>query len=227
MKKLKLLVLALLVIGFLLSCASATGGSKPKITVLTSGKVGTDGGYFYSFWTTGVGDVTVTLDGGDGYSVEWTKCGNFTCGKGWLTGSGHTIAYAGDFQATGGGAFGIYGWTTEPLVEYYICETWPEGNNPAAGGTLMGTLTSDGDTYDVYTSKRVNQPSIRGTATFVQFKSYRRTQRTSGTITVQNHFDAWDKMGLKLGKYQYYQILLTEGWNGSGSAHATVREVSK
>jgi endo-1,4-beta-xylanase len=223
MKTMKLVLLALSMIGFLMGCVSegeSANAPETKATTITANTTGTDGGYFYSFWNNGGGSVTMKLDGANGYRVGWSNCGEFTCGKGWGKGSGHTISYSGYFDASGGGAFGIYGWTTNPLVEYYIIEKSGADVNPATSGTFVGKVTSDGDTYDIYKNKQIDQPSIQGTATFMQYKSFRQTPRTSGTITVQNHFAAWAKLGLELGTRHNYQILLTEGWNGSGSAHS-------
>jgi endo-1,4-beta-xylanase len=228
MKKMKLILLALSMIGLLLSCVSESADvPKTTTTTINANRTGFDGGYFYSFWTNGGGSVNMTLDGANGYRVGWSDCGDFTCGKGWSTGSGHTVSYSGYFSTSGQGVFGIYGWTTNALVEYYICEAWGDATNPATSGTFMGKVTSDGDTYDIYKFKQTNQPSIQGTATFMQYKNFRHTPRTSGTITVQNHFDAWAKLGMPLGTQHNYQILLTEGWSGSGSGGATVSEVSK
>jgi len=188
---------------------------------VTTNQTGQDGGYYFSFWTNGGGKVTMTLDGGSGYSVEWTNCGDFTCGKGWNPGSGHTIAYTGGYSNGGGGAFGLYGWTLNPLVEYYICEAKGNSGSPAAG-THMGTVTTDGGTYDIYEHQQVNQPSIIGTATFEQYISVRQQSRTAGTITTQNHIDAWATHGMKMGNHNY-QILLTEGWNGSGHSSGALK----
>jgi len=44
---------------------------------------------------------------------------------------------------------------------------------------------------------------------------------TINTVTVKNHFDAWSKSGLQLGSHDY-QILATEGYQSSGSAHIEV-----
>ena len=55
---------------------------------LTSSQTGQNGGYYYSFWTDGSGDVTYTNDAGGEYSVKWSgDAGNFVAGKGWQTGS--------------------------------------------------------------------------------------------------------------------------------------------
>lgn len=109
----------------------------------------------------------------------------------------------------------VYGWTRNPLVEYYVQEYTSDGKG-SAQGTKVGTLDSDGSTYDVWKHTQVNQPSIAGTATFTQYISNRRTARPgSGTITVKNHFDAWAKMGLNLGTHDY-QVMATEGWGNAG-----------
>ena len=67
--------------------AEASGGP----AAISSSQTGTNGGYYYSFWTNNQGSANMTLDGSNGYSVQWSNIGDFTCGKGWSTGSGHTV----------------------------------------------------------------------------------------------------------------------------------------
>ena len=62
---------------------------------LSSSETGTSNGYYYSFWTDGVG--TIDYENGDGgeYSITWESgSGNFVGGKGWSTGSDRYVLYS-------------------------------------------------------------------------------------------------------------------------------------
>jgi len=88
-------------------------------------------------------------------------------------------------------------------------------------GSEKGTVTSDGGTYTIWENTRTNEPSIEGTSTFNQYISIRSGGRTSGTVTIANHFNAWKSHGLNLGTLNF-QVIAVESWSGAGSASQTV-----
>ena len=194
-------------------------------TTVTSNQTGTHNGYYYSYWKDG-GTVTMTLGSGGNYSVNWNlgSSYNFVGGKGWSTGSStRTINYNCGVWSTSGNAYlTAYGWTTSPLIEYYIVDNWGSWRPP--GGTSAGTVSSNGGTYDLYRMQRVNAPSIQGTQTFYQYWSVRTSKRGTGSnvsITFANHKNAWSGKGWNLGTHNY-QIMATEGFQSSGRANLTV-----
>ncbi|EEA18899.1 hypothetical protein TMatcc_010557 [Talaromyces marneffei ATCC 18224] len=154
-----------------------------------------------------------------GFQVNWNTQNDFVVGVGWNPGSNSPVNFGGQFSVSSGtGLLSVYGWTTNPLVEYYIIEDY---HNQPSFGTQKGTVYSDGGNYVIWENTRYNQPSIQGTSTFNQYISVRQSPRTQGTVTVQNHFNAWAKLGMNLGAMNF-QVIAVEGWGGSGSASYAV-----
>jgi endo-1,4-beta-xylanase len=167
------------------------------------------------------------------FKANWTSVGDFLARVGLGFNSTQTPAQIGtisaDFQETktgGAGGFsfiGIYGWSENPLHEYYIVDDW-FGSRPVPG-TKVGTITVDGAAYDVLTHTQTNQPSITGAkATFVQFWSVRQTARTCGHISISDHFSQWASLGLQLGALEEARILVEVGGN-SGTIDFTTATV--
>ena len=188
-------------------------------------------GYTWTIWSSGGGGCIYTYDSsGCAFKATWNNSGDFLARTGlkWNETKTHdqigyiSADYA--FKKTGSGGswsfIGIYGWSNNPLVEYYIVEDW-FGSAPSIwGGSKKGEIIVDGDTYDVVTHTQNNQPSIHGNATFPQFFSVRQKARQCGHISISEHFKKWDNLGLKLGK-MYEARILVEASGGNGSVDFT------
>ncbi len=196
---------------------------------LKSYQSGTNNGFFWSLWKSDGSTGTCNYQNGAGgnYSVSWSNfTGNFTCGKGYSTGSpNYRIGYnLGAYTNTGGGTFGWYGWTRNPYYEYYVNETW--GASSPHTGTYLGTLQSDGGGYNVYT-RWVSGTNIDGGSGFRQIYSSRNWKIQTGknyVITFANHYNKWKSLGYTLGQMNIPAIMVTESWgtNVSGYANCTI-----
>ena len=134
-------------------------------------------------------------------------------------------------SGNGGGSYsyiGIYGWTKNPLIEYYIVD---DSFTPSGGGMFWqasnkGTYTVDGVTYTLKVGQRNNAPSIEGDGkNFQQVFAVRSSYTTCGHINVTEHFKNWEKLGVKLGGIYDCKILCEVG-GGSGSIEYTCASMS-
>ena len=188
---------------------------------------------YYQNWDNGVSPKPSYTNGSGGnFSVTWNypsnTGGNVVTGKGWTVGNASRVMgyNAGIYKLTSGNDgcsyLGAYGWTKNPLIEWYVTDSW--FNWRPVYGSSKGTVSSDGGTYDIYKNTQVNQPSISGTATFDQYWSVRtstRTQNQNNTITFANHVAAWSSKGLNLGSTWDYQMIAVEGYQSAGQANVT------
>lgn len=187
---------------------------------------GTEDGYSYELWNQNdAGTATMKLGEGGSYSCEWSNIENvlfrrgvdFDCTKTYKELGNISIEYDADYDNPSQNTYlCVYGWTRDPLIEYYIVDSWGSWRPPGANSTV-GTINVDGGTYDVYVTDRINQPSIDGNTTFKQYWSVRRSKRTSGTISVSQHFAEWERLGMQTGKL-YEAALNVEGYMSSGKA---------
>ncbi|MCR5209886.1 MAG: glycoside hydrolase family 11 protein [Lachnospiraceae bacterium] len=210
----------------------ATGpaaGEESEGEVFTENIIGSSDDYDYELWKDN-GTTKFTVMEGGTFKCEWSDINNalfrrgkkFDCTQTYKELGSVSIDYGVKYQPFGNSYMCVYGWTREPLVEYYVVQSWGSWRPPGATVSL-GTVTVDGGTYDIYKTERVDQPSIDGTQTFDQYWSVRRDKPDggavdlSGTISLTKHFDAWEQCGLELGKM--YEVALTiEGYQSSGFA---------
>jgi len=204
-------------------CLAALYGTAAHAqTCISSPQTGTNNGFYYSMWKDSPGSVNFCLQSGGRYTSNWSGVNDWVGGKGWQTGAARTVNYSGSFSTSGNAYLALYGWTTNPLVEYYIVDSWGSFRPPGSG--FMGTVVSDNGTYDVYRVHRSNAPCITGNnCNFDQFWSVRQSKRVGGTITTANHFNGWRTFGMNLGQFNY-QVLATEGFQSNGSSDITVSE---
>jgi endo-1,4-beta-xylanase len=218
-------VALVLLLAFLTSLtASAT-------LTITRNMIGEYGDFGFEFWRQSEGEGSMVVNRDGTFDCSWENADVILFRTGIKMGSPGGIRtsnvftheelgdiyidYAADYNPDGNSYLCVYGWTLNPLVEYYIIEAW--GTWHPAGDEHMGVIEVDGCTYDIYVTTRVEEPSINGTQTFAQFWSVRTEMRTEGTISVSEHFKAWEKAGMELGK-MFEVSFCVEGIYSSGEA---------
>ena len=206
--------------------SKTTQGKNNDKTHFSLGDTGLDG----VIWYQGGNNSVMYYENGT-FKAAWSGTNDFYAGVGYdyAEESGVNLenmqydCYFKHSKAGSGGGYnyiGIHGWTVDPLVEFYIVDDWYNKPGAALLGQRKGEMTIDGDTYEIWQNTRVQQPSIIGTATFVQYYSVRKTARAYGHIQISKHFDKWNILGMKLGKL-YEVRYYAEVGGGSGSLDCT------
>jgi hypothetical protein len=193
-------------------------------------------GLNYGIWTNGSGGSITVFPNAHAFSASWNNSSDFLAHVGLdfnstksYTAYGAIVAQFAESKTGSAGGFssiGIYGWTHSPCVEWYI--------NEDAFGNLYGngsvTATIDGATY------ALSQQTTTGTGGanacesghsggWTQMHSTRKTARQCGTVTVSDHFAAWEKQGWKLGTLSSVHINVEVG-GGQGSIQFPVANVT-
>jgi endo-1,4-beta-xylanase len=253
-KQLLMIGVTLLLVCCLFTACNSSSNTRGKRMIeqteaITSNKTGVFDGYGYEFWTdAGFGEMI--LGAGGTFSGTWDSSNNrnvllrrgikFPTPLVAHTNHGNiSVTYTASYtpsNAVGVSYFCIYGWTRNPLVEYYIVDNWggnafSDTNRPPGrweeNRTRKGEFEIDGAIYDVWTSIRTGKPSIDGNSTnFTQYWSVRRTRRTSGTINVTAHFNKWQELGMPMTGGLYEVALTAEGFNNTGSVNVTQNEIT-
>ena len=198
---------------------------------------GNVGGYDWEMWNQNyTGTVSMKPSAGS-FTCSWSGIENFLARMGKNYDSQKinykalgdiVLSYDVEYTPRGNSYMCIYGWTRNPLMEYYIVEGWGDWEPPGNDGVdNFGTATIDGRTYKIRKSMRYNQPSIEGTKTFPQYWSVRTssgsrnntTNYMKDSVTVSAHFDAWSKAGLDMSGTLYEVSLNIEGYRSNGSAN--------
>ena len=231
------------------ACSDAMGhnGGGTQVNRNQTGSInGTPWGY--ELWADG-GSNSMTYYSNGTFSAKWSNSNDFLARVGYRYGDNgpgvdHTTKhYTVDYKYTknGHGSYGyigVYGWTVNPQVEYYIVDDWYSQPNEQYVGAKFGEITVDGATYTIHAFLRQQEPSKTGTSTFLQIFSIRKQARQCGHIDISAHFNKWDELftgqqaqlrgskgggsaTLKFGKVTEVMLMNEAGGNSSGEVDYT------
>ncbi len=138
-----------------------------------------------------------------------------------------------DFSETKSGSaggysyIGIYGWSVNPCVEWYIVDD-SYGSLPFnPGGSQIGTLNVDNGTYNIIQRTTTGTGGNRcgNVTSWNQIYSMRTSKRTCGHISISDHWAAWAAKNQTLGNQLEASILIEAG-GGTGSIQFPVANVT-
>ena len=242
------------------ACNDAMGhvGTEHKVQVSSSGgnnqyqglgKISGTSWGFEEWYEAGTNSMSYWDNGT--FKASWSGTNDYLARVGFQYNGGidhSTKHFAVDYKYTKSGTaqygyIGVYGWTTNPQVEYYIVDDWYSQPSENYIGEKFGEITVDGATYTIHAFLRVNQPSKTGYSTFLQIFSVRKTARQCGHIDISAHFNKWTEIfkgqnknlratscqqgqacenyTLKFGKVTEVMLMNEAGGNASGSVDYT------
>ena len=204
------------------------------------GNVG-GGGYSYELWAEGTGTGCMTVFGVDAtFNANWSNVEDFLARVGLTFDQTKTHTQIGtisaDFAETKTGSnglvyVGIYGWTVDPLREYYILDDWgttmPAGT--ASDGTPrdhVGTITVDGEpTKSGRRRERTSLPSRATTRRSISTSASGRRLASAATSPSPSISPSGSVSGLPLGKL-YEAKILVEAQASTGTIDFTKATVT-
>jgi endo-1,4-beta-xylanase len=244
------IILSVLVCCFLAACAiskpdkETDNKSKLSSTVFEGNSNGSQplkgSPYSYEIWSASGNDNRLIwygpdTGGGAAFRAEWNNADTFLgrVGLYWDQGKPYTeyknvfcdFEFTRSENGTAGSHsyLGIYGWSKNPMIEWYIVDDWYgtgiiQPNNIGGGAVKKGEFFADGATYFIYLATRpAGSGNIEGSKDpFPQYFSIRQERRQKGTISITEHFKAWEEIGLKLGTNMYEAKFLVEAGGGTG-----------
>jgi hypothetical protein len=192
----------------------------------------------WQIWSNG-GSGSLTTFTTPAFVASWNNSGDYLGRMGFEWGnSGKAFTAYGDitadlaFKKNGSAGqysyVGIYGWSTNPCIEWYIVDDSYSAMPFNTGTAPSGTADLDGGTYNLVKRNTSGTGGNRcgNVSNWDQFYSIRHTGRQCGTISVSEHFKLWDAKGWKLGNLLEVKILV-EAASGSGSVEFSVANVKK
>jgi len=212
------------------SSGTCTTGTLPSGGTMHTGDTqGTAAGLTWQLWANGSGG-SITTFSVPAFSAAWNNSGDFLARTGLEWGnSGMAVSALGTVTAqfaetktgsAGGYSYiGIYGWSVNPCIEWYIVDDSYNKMPVNPGSTTnKGTVTIDGGSYTLYTRPTTGTGGNRcgNVSSWTQFYSVRQTARTCGQISISDHFSAWATAGMTLGSVLEASILIEAG-GGTGS----------
>jgi endo-1,4-beta-xylanase len=216
------------------SATMPSGGVTVDLTSWISGRAAD--GLSYGGWTNGNGGTVTYFPDAHAFAASWNNSENFLAHLGLDFDGSRGYAEYGTIvaefveqkhgDAGGFSMIGMYGWTHNPCVEWYIDEDSYHG----LYGRGDVTASIDGAKYylrmnETTGTEGANACESGHTGPWIQMHSTRETPRQCGTITVSEHFDAWTAQGWTLGNPTSVHINVEVG-GGVGSIDFPVANVT-
>ena len=223
-------------------------GTGTKVEGDTKGSI-TDIPWGFQQWSQNESSYMTYYSNGT-YQAVWSNAVDYMAMVGFFydeTGFDYTEKnYAVDYKysKTGSapyGYIGAYGWTTNPLVEFYIIDDWYSKPSEQYIGEKFGEIIVDGAKYTIHAYLRQQEPidfDPSNQQTYVQIVSVRDSARQCGHINISAHLKKWNELftgqtkqlrgskgggsaSLKLGKITKVLFMTEAGGNATGSIDFT------